>query len=177
MIAGMPLVLPFRFPLTAWRAKRRSPVDMLEESTLQMRVQLLDCDYNFHVNNGRYLSLMDLGRTDHIGRTGLLGMMREKKWHPVAGGVTIRFRRELRYRTSYTLRTRCVGWADGWWFFEQVFERANGDLAARAYAKVAVLGPDRERVTPATHGAELGMDPVSPELPDSLQSWLRSEHG
>jgi acyl-CoA thioesterase FadM len=173
----MPLVLGLRFPFTAFRSRRRPTASLLEETRLHMRVQLRDCDFNLHVNNGRYLSLMDLGRTDAIGRARLFPVMRAHKWHPVAGGVTIRFRRELRYRSRYVLRTRCVGWDEGWWYFEQVFERPDGLLSARAYAKVAVLDSDGGRVTPATHSEQIGVAAESPPLPDSLLAWLASGHG
>jgi acyl-CoA thioesterase FadM len=173
----VPLVLGVRYPLAGLRSLRKPPVGLLEESRLDLRVRLRDCDVLMHVNNGRYLSLMDLGRIDHSGRSGLVALFRERGWSAVAGGVTIRFRRELRWRSRYVLRTRIVGWHDGWCFWEQVFERADGSLAARAYAKVAPLDAQGRRVDTALVVEALGLDPTSPPLPPGIADWQASDFG
>lgn len=173
----MPLVLGVRYPFAGLRAMRGRRVDLLDESRLEMRVRLRDCDVLMHVNNGRYLSLMDLGRIDHSGRSGLIAACRERGWNAVAGGATIRFRRELRWRTRYALRTRIVGWDDGWAYWEQVFERADGSLAARAYAKIAVLDRSGARLDPARVVEALGVDGASPPLPPGIAAWQSSEFG
>ena len=173
----MPLVLGLRYPVAGLRALRKPRIDLLEESQVRMRVRLSDCDVNLHVNNGRYLSLMDIGRIDHVTRAGGMQAFRANGWNPVAGGATIRFRRELRLGARYVLRTRCAGWDDGWWFFEQIFERGDGMLAARAYAKVAILGADGRRLDTGEVAAALGLDPQSPELPVGIVDWQRTDAG
>jgi acyl-CoA thioesterase FadM len=173
----MPLVLGLRYPLAGLRSLRKPKVDLLEWSSIRMRVHVSDCDLYLHVNNGRYPSLMDIGRTDHAGRSGLIGLWRSRKWKPVAGGVTIRFRRELRMFAPYTLHTRCVGWDEGWSYWEQRFDRADGSLAARAFVKVAMLDADGSRLESARVIEALGMDPVSPPLPEAVLAWQSSEYG
>lgn len=173
----MPLVLGFRYPFAGLRALRKPSADLYEWTSVAMRVRITDCDSYLHVNNGRYLSLMDIGRINHAGRCGMIGLWRRTGWKPVAGGATIRFRRELRIGTKYTLRTRCVGWDEGWSFWEQVFERADGALAARAYAKVAMLDTDGSRLPSARVLEALGISEVSPPLPDGLLAWQASDHG
>jgi acyl-CoA thioesterase FadM len=174
---GVPLVLGIRYPLTGLRARRRARIDILDEARLQLRVRARDCDWYGHINNGRYLSLMDLGRIDLVVRCGFYDACREHGWKPVAAGATIRFRRELRWRMRYELVTRCVGWGDGWWFFEQVFERPDGTLAARAYAKIAMLDATGSRVAPERVMEELGLDPTSPEVPEDVRIWQRIAAG
>ena len=44
--------------LRIWRLPRRG---VLDESRAAFHVLPNDCDINFHMNNGRYLSFMDLG--------------------------------------------------------------------------------------------------------------------
>jgi acyl-CoA thioesterase FadM len=173
----VPLVLGIRYPLAALRAMRGRRIGLLDEGLVRLRVRLRDCDVLLHVNNGRYLSLMDIGRIDHSGRSGLITMARARGWHAVAGGATIRFRRELRWRERYVLRTRLVGWDEGWSYWQQVFERADGRLAARAYVKVAVLDGERRRVPIAQVVEALGADPQSPPLPDGIVAWQASEFG
>jgi acyl-CoA thioesterase FadM len=173
----MPLTLGIRYPWAGVRSLRRPRLGLLDESVVRMRVRPSDCDVMLHVNNGRYLSLMDIGRIDLAGRCGLITEFRRRGWHAVAGGATIRFRRELRLGTRYTLRTRCVGWDEGWSFFEQVFEREDGTLAARAYVKVAAIDEHGKRLDTARWMAAIGVDHPSPPLPDGVLSWQASEFG
>lgn len=173
----MPLVLGIRYPLAALRRPSGPALALLERSTITMRVRPSDCDINLHINNGRYLSLMDIGRINHARQCRLMPVFRRTGWRVVAGGATIRFRRELRLGTCYRLHTRCVGWDEDWSYWEQVFERLDGALAARAYVKAAVLDRDGARVPSAHLMQELGESPESPGLPEGLLAWQRSDHG
>ena len=173
----MPFVLGIRYPLAGLRALRRSKVELLEWTEVRLRVRPSDCDVYLHVNNGRYLSLMDIGRIEHAARCGFIRLWRRTGWKPVAGGATIRFRRELRMGTRYTLRTRCVGWDEGWSYWEQQFDREDGKLAARAYVKVATLDEHGRRLESARVIEALGVDPQSPPLPDGVVAWQSSEFG
>lgn len=173
----MPLVLGIRYPLAGVRGLRRPSIGLLEESRLSMRAWPRDCDVYLHVNNGRYLSLMDIGRIDHAARTGVLAVFRRTGWRAVAAGATIRFRRELRMFSAYSLTTRLVGWDDGWAYWEQQFTRSDGALAARAFAKVAVLDERGTRVEPARLVEACGHPGSPPQLPEQIHDWQHSGYG
>jgi acyl-CoA thioesterase FadM len=71
-----------------------------------------DLDINFHVNNGRYLTLMDIGRLDMFIRSGLLRAALKRGWRPVLAAGKIRFRHEMRAFQRFTVETRVVYWND-----------------------------------------------------------------
>ena len=48
---------------------------------LPLRVLPNDLDTNLHLNNGRYLTLMDLGRVDLMLRMGVMGELRRRRWN------------------------------------------------------------------------------------------------
>jgi acyl-CoA thioesterase FadM len=173
----MPTVLAFRYPIAGRHARRQSPVGLFDESSMVMRVLPNDCDFNLHINNGRYLSLMDLGRINHATRSGWWRVFQDNDWQPVAAGVTIRYRRELRIGARYRLFTTCLGWTDRWTFFEQRFERMDGLLAARAYVKVAALDDQRRAMSPSVVVTAMGLEPVSKELPADILRWQKIEAG
>ncbi len=78
------------------RAGRRlRPHDPLATSVLQLRVWPNDLDVNLHMNNGRYLTVMDLGRMDLLVRAGLWGPLLCHRWTALLGGATIRYKRPL----------------------------------------------------------------------------------
>ncbi len=124
-------------------------------SRLALRVWPNDLDLFAHVNNGRYLTLMDLGRLHIAMRSGLLKAMRKHRWHAAAEAIEIRFRRPLKLWQRYELVTEIVDWDEHWLLFEQRFESA-GKVHARGLVK-AQLRRGRERVPVAAVLELVGM--------------------
>src|SRR3712207_1874095 len=81
-------------------------------SRLAFRVWPHDLDTSLHMNNGRYWTLMDLGRTDIMIRSGLWRPILRHGWVPVVNAGQIRFRRELRPFRPFTLESRILTWTD-----------------------------------------------------------------
>ena len=94
---------------TAFRPRLVLPESV---SRLRFRVWPHDLDTSLHMNNGRYWAIMDLGRADLVLRSGLWRSVLHKRWTPVLGAATVRFRRELRAFQSFWLETRIVHWTD-----------------------------------------------------------------
>ena len=134
--------------LRLWLSTLGKPVEpRFTASRLKLRVWPNDLDLFAHVNNGRYLTLMDLGRLHVAIRAGLLKVMRERHWHALASGVEIRFRRPLKLWQRYELVTEIADWDGHWILFEQRFE-SGGKVHARALIK-AQFRHRRERVPTA----------------------------
>lgn len=96
--------------LVATAPRRKRLEDPLGVSSLQFRALPSDVDFNLHVNNGRYLSIADLGRLDLFFRTGLIAAARGRGWVPMLGGVESVFRREVRLWQRFRLDSRFLGW-------------------------------------------------------------------
>lgn len=148
------------------RRYRQGEFPPFAEARLGWRVLPTDLDLNLHMNNARYLSLMDLGRVDLLSRYGLLRLAFRAHWLPVLGAVTIRFFRPLRPWQRYDLVTRVAGWDEKWFYLEQRFE-SEGKLVARAMVKALVRGPDGSIPT-GTLLAQLGIAEASPPLPPEV---------
>jgi len=143
---------------------------LLDTFTLPMRVWPSDLDVNLHMNNGRYLTLMDLGRADLIVRSGLGPAFLRNRWKPTLGGASIRFRKSLRPFQSFTLTTRMVCWDEKWLYLEQKFEAAENVYAA-ATVKGLFVGPRGPVPTAEVLEATgLGLD-SSPPMPESIRRW------
>lgn len=146
---------------------------ILEESVVRFRVWPNDLDTNLHMNNGRYLTLMDLGRLDLLLRNGAIRHVLRNKWYPVLAGTQIRFRRPLNLFQKFEIRTRIVSWDSKWVFLEQIILR-KGDVALQAYLKGVFVGP--EGSVPITRLMELmGVTEPPPPLPPALAAWLDAE--
>lgn len=98
----------FRLLYQLLRRPWRRPISVLEASNLQIRCWPSDLDFNFHMNNGRYLSLMDLGRLDLVARSGLLATMIKRRWRPVLGAAQIRFLKPIGPGQVFRLETRVL---------------------------------------------------------------------
>lgn len=149
-----------------WFVRRRQPV--LASLRLRFRVWPNDCDLNFHVNNGRYLTFMDLGRIDMFGRTGLLRASMRRRWAPVLGAAEISFIRPLSPWQRFELTTRLLGWDAKYFYFEHRFE-AGGRLCALAHVKGLFLA-GHEAVAPAAVAALVGAVDTPP-LPQVITDW------
>ena len=149
-------------------------IDTLGESSIVLRCWPNDLDFNMHMNNGRYLTLMDLGRLDLVVRAGLLGIAFRKGWMPVLAAATIRFRRSLDPFQRFRLRTRVLGWDDRNVIMEQVFETLDGHVAARALVR-GVFRSKGGTVPTREIAVAAGWPSESPELPERVTAWLASE--
>jgi len=157
-----------RIPLLAFR-QMIWPLPGIEPfgtDTIRMRVWPNDIDFNFHLNNARYLSVMDYGRMHLLARAGLLRPILKAGWVPLVGAVWITYRRSLPLFARFELATRLVCWDERWFYIEQTFTGDEG-LVAVGWVKGAlreasgVVAP--QRVIDLTHP---GM--VSPPLPEAI---------
>jgi acyl-CoA thioesterase FadM len=127
--------------LTAWRRPTLEATHAI--STLDFRVWPTDLDVSMHMNNGRYLTLMDIGRLDFLVRTGLWRPLLRHRWTPIASGIAIRFRRELRGFERIKLETRLLTWSDVTVVMEQMirFRLSKAIPFDVQEAQVAWAGP------------------------------------
>ena len=146
---------------------------LFEESRVAFRVLPTDCDVNLHMNNGRYLSFMDLGRLHFVAQIGLLGIILRKRWGAALGAAEINFIRPLAPLQKFELVTRLVTWDEKYGYVEQRFE-SGGVLCAHAYVKGLFLDSGAG-VSGSRVAAELGYTGAPPPLPEELRIW--SERG
>lgn len=141
----------------------------LEESRVAFRVLPNDCDVNLHMNNGRYLSFMDLGRVHLVAQIGLLPVILRKRWRAALGAAEINFIRGLAPLRKFELVTRLVTWDDKYAYMEQRFE-SDGGLYAHAFVKGLFLDANG-KVPNTAVVAELGYTGAPPPMPEELRIW------
>src|SRR5262249_40783260 len=88
--------------------RNRQRVSVLDTTRVRVRVWPNDLDLNRHVNNGRYVSIADLGRIDFFLRTGLLRVALRRRAVPVVGDVLAKFRRDLRVFQTVEIYSRLL---------------------------------------------------------------------
>ncbi|WP_201529745.1 acyl-CoA thioesterase [Psychrobacter frigidicola] len=88
-------------------------------SEITLRCRLTDIDNFLEMNNGRVLTLYDLGRTDFAVRTGLGKQLLKQRWGLVVAGSTIQYRKRIRAFQKVTMKTQIVGFDERWIYIEQ----------------------------------------------------------
>jgi len=161
--------LYLRLLYVLWKIWRLPVKGVLDESRVPFRVLPTDCDLNLHMNNGRYLSLMDLGRVHMVAQIGLLPIIARKRWMPVLAAAEINFIRQLAPFQRFDLVTRLVTWDDKYAYMEQRFE-SDGTLCAHAFVKGLFLDRGGRVANPAVL-AELGYTGEAPPFPEELRIW------
>lgn len=160
------LALPFL-------SRRRSGTSPLGPCRTPFRVWPTDLDILRHVNNGVYLSLMDLARVDLLNRAGYSVAIRKRGWYPVVTAETISFRRSLTLLQRFEIVTEVIGWDDRAFYLTQNFER-DGVVVASAVVKARFLGRGGERVSPQAV-MDLSSAPVEqPVLPEWVAAALQT---
>jgi hypothetical protein len=133
-----------------------------------------DLDFWLELNNGRALSLYDIGRIGLAQRIGLLGAIRREKWGLTMAGSCTRFRRRIHGFERFEMRSHAVCWDDRFTYIEQSMWKRNGECASQVVYRAAVtdkngiVGTDRVQ-------AALGHKDPSPPMPEWIAAWCKTE--
>ncbi|GAA3583151.1 thioesterase family protein [Klugiella xanthotipulae] len=154
--------------LRSRRGPRLGPWDL---TRTRFRVKLTDLDILHHMNNGRYLSIMDLGRQDLMIRSGMWRRLGELGWYPVVVGQTISYRKSLTLGQVFVVETRIVGHDVKSFYLEQRFV-VRGEIYARAFVRARFLKKTGGTLTAAEVVEGLGVADI-PEgrMPQWVQDW------
>lgn len=162
------LILLFKLPFI------KQDSDVLTPTLLPMHVWPNDLDFNFHMNNGRYLTLMDLGRFHLLAKKGLLSKVFKRKWQPVLGGAKIHFIKALGPFSRFNLKTEVLYWDEKWIYIEQHFIQ-NNQLMATAMVKALFVHKGKRLKPESLFELISQTPPTRPACPVTLQHWLDSE--
>jgi acyl-CoA thioesterase FadM len=157
--------------LRGWWSPPLRVGDTLER---QFRVLPNDLDVNAHMNNGRYMTIVDLMLTEYFVRIGIFRVLVVKKWRPMLGGSFITYRRGLQPFQSYRLRYRIEACDQHWNYMH--FEFLSGEkLCASGYMKGAVVAKSGLILNSESYAA-IGIPLLTQPLPEAVSHWLAAEN-
>ncbi|QQA42931.1 acyl-CoA thioesterase [Pelagovum pacificum] len=132
-----------------------------------------DIDLWMELNNGRTLTLYDLGRIPAARRLGLLAVMKDKGWGLTVAGSTTRYRRRVRAFEKVKMKTRGCGWDHRFFYIEQSMWKKTGDCASHVLIRSAITSTDGI-VPPARLAEAMGLPEDNPP-PDWAKAWIDAE--
>lgn len=161
--------LIFRTLLHSWRSRHGPRIDPREVARTEFRVVPTDLDILRHMNNGVYLSILDLGRMDMLIRAGLWKVLRDRGWYPVVASETVTFRKSLTLWQRFTVESRVLGLDDKAVYLEQRFV-VGGEIYAQAFIRGRFLKRTGGTVSPAELQDAIGVR-YQGALPEWIERW------
>ncbi len=156
------------------RKFRRAPkLGLLDSHISTHRVWPQDLDPWRELNNGRTLTLFDLGRIPMSVRMGFDRVARANGWGITVAGNSVRYRKRVTLFQVLTQKCRVLGWDQRFIYMEQTFWRGGECTAAMllrsGFTSKAGL------VNPGEVAQALGHAPKSPDLPGWVQAWIAAD--
>lgn len=161
-----------RFAKESFIHRSAPPLGHFNTHVRHHRIWPVDIDVWMELNNGRTLTLFDLGRMILLKRVGAVAIMREKGWAGTVAGASARYRRRLQLFQKVEMRSRIRNWDDRFLHIEQALYR-DGTAAGHALLRSALT--DRTRLIPMSEAAEAIGVTESPPLPEWVSAWSTAD--
>lgn len=154
-------------------ARRLPPLDVTGTHVSHHRCWPQDIDLFMEMNNGRVLTILDLGRTVLAQRVGLLDALKAQRWGLTMAGASVRYRKRIRPFVKFRTLSRTVGWDARFFYLDQSIWIGE-TCAAQVLYRSAVT--DRNGiVSPARVFGSIGHGGISPDLPPWVRAWIAAE--
>lgn len=165
----------FRLMKDMMLARRMPPLALTETHVSQHRCWPWDLDLFLELNNGRAMTLYDLGRLMNAQRVGLVKAVYANTWGLTMAGSTVRFRQRIRGFEKFEMRSRAAGWDDKFVYLEQSMWKMDGTCASHVVFRAAVTDKNG-LVAPQKVLAAMGHpDAPPPPLPDWIAAWCAAD--
>ena len=163
----------FRFMLEVRRARRLPALEIGKTHVTKITCMPWDIDYQMEMNNGRTLTLFDLGRIPMAERSGVIKATTKCGWGITVAGASIRYRARVRFFQKIDIASAFLGWDHRFLYLQQTMWR--GDVATSSTLCRWAVTSDQGIVPPEKLARELGWPETSPELPQYVENWIDAE--
>lgn len=166
--------LYFRLILTLIASLWKPKIKPTTTVRTAFRVWPWDLDALGHMNNGRYLQIMDVARIDWMRQARIIDAIARNRWGALLGGSIIRYNSALNLFQKFYVETRVVSWDHRWFFLEHKFVNTQGKTIAIANTRAAL-----RKKTGWVHTEEIIEDVIpglrSPRHSSQVKAWLMAE--
>ena len=161
----------FRFAAETTRAARMPRLGLDDVHLSRHTCLPWDIDPWRELNNGRTLTLYDLGRIALMIRTGFSATLRREGWGLAVAGASVRYRRRVRVMQRFEMRSGLVGRDARFFYVHQSMwrgEPVSSLLVRKAVTADGIVPTDRVM-------AALGEPDWRPALPPHASAWIEAE--
>lgn len=155
------------------QARRMGPLQPFAQHVVTTRVMPWDIDPFWELNNGRTLTLYDLGRLALYTRLGLEARLAGHGLRPTIAGTVVRYRQRIRLFDRLVMPSRVMGWDARFFYLDHSLWRdgvcCNHSVVRMAFTSGRGIAPTAEIVR------IIGWPKVSPPLPAWIEAWSEAE--
>lgn len=135
-----------------------------------------DIDPWRELNNGRTLTLYDIGRIALFVRTGLDAVLKREGWGAAVAGASIRYRRRVRAFDRFEMRSVWVGRCARFLYFHQTMWKEDEAASSLLIREAVTREGEGPAIVPTDAVmAALGAPDWNPDLPPWIDAWRRAE--
>lgn len=165
---------PFlRLAYHTFKASKLKDISIFDTHECTIRIQPQDIDIFNELNNGRILTLFDLGRLPFGYRVGLMTAMKKRGWGLTMAGASVRYRRRVRLFEKVRITTTAVGRDARFTYLVQTMWKGDEATSNIVYRSAIT---DKNGIVPTQELAnELGFPDWNPEMPQWVQNWIAAE--
>ncbi|KAB1644226.1 acyl-CoA thioesterase [Gulosibacter chungangensis] len=153
-----------------FRSRGKPRLDLTAVSRIRYRVLPTDIDFLMHMNNGRYLSYMDLGRVDLTNRTGLTEVLTKRDIYAVVASNTMTYRKSLNLFQAFTIESRLIGTDERSFYIEQRFV-VDEEIYARGIVRGRLIRKGKGAIKVAELDELTGLDWSAWQVSPDLSAW------
>ena len=156
-----------------WIFRKAPPLGLFDSHVSHHMCWPWDLDLWIELNNGRTLTLYDLGRLVLANRTGFVSVVRRKRWMMTVAGSSVRYRKRVRMFDRLRMESRCVGLDDKFVYLEHAMWK-GADCTSHVLVRMAVT--DRDGLVRTDRVLEaFGETGPLPDLPDWVRAWSEAD--
>ncbi len=163
----------FRLAAELWMARSAPALAVTDTHVSHHRCWPQDLDPWRELNNGRTLTLYDLGRIPLAVRTGLARVVKQQGWGLTVAGATTRYRRRVRLWDRVEMHSRCIGWDARFLYMDQSMWKGD-ECTSHMLLRTAITSA-AGIVPPSRALAALGQPVESPAFPDWVTAWIAAD--
>lgn len=164
----------FRILFQSLRARKQPSLGLWDTHVSQHICMPWDLDLWMELNNGRTLTLFDIGRVSMGERNGTNAAAKEHRFGIAMAGATVRYRKRITMFQKLEMRTRCAGFDDKFIYMEQGMWDKDGVCCNHLLIRAAVL-KKRKMVPPAQFFEKFDATVSSPPLPLWVKAWIDAD--
>lgn len=156
------------------RARRMPKLTPFETHVSEHICWPWDIDLWMELNNGRTLTLFDMGRLGRFMRDGSREAANDGRFGLAVAGASVRYRKRVTMFQKVKMFTKTVGYDDKFMYMEQSMWNSKGECCNHILLRAAVL-KGRKMVPPQKFMDVLDPSFKSPPLPEWVQGWVDAD--
>ena len=151
------------------KSKLQEKVDFNSNHNECIKLMVLpqDIDLFIELNNGRYVTLLDLGRFSYGAKVNMGSFLKKNNWSLTIVGTYNEYRYRLRLFQRFELQTRILGYDENWFYFFQKIVK-DGKTHMASVVKFSYTSK-KGLVSPKEVTKVMGIEYEPNQIPDWIQ--------